>query len=283
MFGRKTQSGFQGGAFIVLQVIRGCNIAVLAAVMAVSVIMMVFAKMPNAFQFFNDVSLAFVVLVAGVLLWTEIPVSKGKKFITNNWPAFGENRGFTWLGIAMILIGCHHLGALSNSTYNNKDVPFQVWQAIMGSGIISIAFGITNIITSFLFSNRAHGVSAREIRRDGATTLDVNFTEEYESYRSNSVRKEKKNRITKLFGRGGSKPKISHPIAGHSMPDDVEYGHNDDLPFDNIPVDNRSSPIIPEVKRPPTALHPAFQNRSRSITSRYSEASHLDRFAENKF
>ncbi|KAI4860805.1 hypothetical protein F4820DRAFT_93625 [Hypoxylon rubiginosum] len=288
MLGGKTRSGFQGGAFIILQVIRCCNVAVLAAVMAVSVIMMIFAKMPNGFQFFNDVSLAFVILVAGLLLWTEIPVKTGKKFITDNWPAFGENRGFTWLGIAMILIGCHHLGALSNSTYNNKDVPFQVWQAIMGAGIIAIAFGVTNVIASWIFSNRAHGVSAREIRRDGATTLDVNFTEEYESYRSNSVRKEKKaNRITKLFGRGGAKPKISHPISGHPMPEDVEYGHNDshndDLPFDNVPIDNRSSPIIPEVKRPPTALHPAFHTGSRSISSRYSEASHLDRFAENKF
>ncbi|KAI1766586.1 hypothetical protein GGR53DRAFT_202515 [Hypoxylon sp. FL1150] len=284
MFGGKTSSGFQGPAFIILQVIRCCNIAVLLAVMAVSVIMMVYAKMPNGFQFFNDVSLAFVLLVAGLLLWTEIPVDTGKKFITANWPAFGENRGFTWLGITMILIGCHHLGALSNSTYNNKDVPFQVWQAIMGSGIIAIAFGVTNVITSFIFSNRAHGVSAREIRRDGATTLDVNYTEEYESYRSNSVRKEKKgNRITRLFGKGGSKPKISQPISSYpTQNDDVEYGRPDDLPMAHASVDSRSSPIIPEVRRPPTALHPALAG-TRSISSRYSEASHLDRFADNKF
>ncbi|KAI0181357.1 hypothetical protein GGR52DRAFT_31785 [Hypoxylon sp. FL1284] len=283
MLGGKTKSGFQGGAFIILQVIRGCNIAVFLAVMAVAVLMMIYAKMPTAFQFFNDVSLAFVLLVAGLLLYTEVPLDYGKAFITTNWPAFGETRGFTWLGIAQILIGCHHLGALSTNTYNNENVPFQVWQAIMGSGIIAIAFGITNIITSFIFSNRAHGVSAREIRRDGATTLDVNFAEEYDSYRSNSVRKEKKlNRITKLFAKG-SKPKISQPIAHHPIQDDLEYGHNDEVAFDEVPIDNRSSPIIPDVKRPPTALHPAFQTGARSITSRYSEASHLDRFENNKF
>ncbi|KAI1481245.1 hypothetical protein F4774DRAFT_45534 [Daldinia eschscholtzii] len=267
--GIKSSSGFQGSAFIILQVIRACNLAVLLAVIFVSGIMMYFAKMPNGFQFFNDVSLAFVIAVAGLLFWSELPIKTGKAMITRNWPAIGEDRGFTWLGIAMILIGCHHLGALSNKTYANEDVPFQVWQAIMASGIIAIAFGVTNAIASFVFSNKASGVHAREVRNNGATTRDVNFTEEYDSYRSNSVRKEKTKSRFSIFARG--KPKISHPI-----PQDVEYGHSED----HLPIDDRSSPIIPDVKRPPTALHPAYNAGSRS--SRYSEASHLDRFGENR-
>ncbi|KAI1373734.1 hypothetical protein F4677DRAFT_448027 [Hypoxylon crocopeplum] len=269
MFGLKTGSGFQGSAFIVLQVIRCCNVAVLLAVMFVSGIMMYFAKMPNGFQFFNDISLAFVVAVAGLLLYTELPFNWGKAMIGGNWPVIGEDRGFTWLGISMLLMGSHHLGALSSDTYNNKDVPFQVWQAILGSGIIAIAFGVTNIIASFVFSNRANGVHAREVRRNGATTRDVNFTEEYDSYRSNSVRKEKTR--SKWFLGKGNKPKISHPITN-----DVEYGRHSD----ELPIVDRSSPIIPDMKRPPTALHPAFIAGSRS--SRYSEASHLDRFGENR-
>ncbi|KAI2634207.1 hypothetical protein GGS26DRAFT_36161 [Hypomontagnella submonticulosa] len=269
MLGIKTRSGFQGSAFIILQVIRCCNIAVLLAVMFVSGIMMFFAKMPNGFQFFNDVSLSFVTTVAGLLLYTELPVKYGKETIGRNWPAIGEGRGFTWLGISMILMGCHHLGALSNDTYNNKDVPFQVWQAIMGSGIIAIAFGVTNVIASLVFSNRASGVYAREVRNNGATTRDVNFTEEYNSYRSNSIRKEKpgfRQSMMQFMGKD-KKPKISPPMPAH----DEEYGYPDELP-----IDNRSSPVMPDVKRPPTALHPAFNAGSRS--SRYSEASHLDRF-----
>ncbi|KAI0852108.1 hypothetical protein F5Y00DRAFT_228671 [Daldinia vernicosa] len=271
IMGFKSSSGFQGSAFIILQVIRACNLAVLLAVIFVSGIMMFFAKMPNGFQFFNDVSLAFVIAVAGLLFWTELPIKMGKAMINRNWPAIGEDRGFTWLGIAMILMGCHHLGALSNDTYNNEDVPFQVWQAIMASGIIAIAFGVTNVIASLVFSNRASGVHAREVRNNGATTRDVNFTEEYDSYRSNSIRKEKAKSRFSIFNRGNSKPKISHPITH-----DVEYGACDD----QLPIDDRSSPIIPDVKRPPTALHPAYNAGSRS--SRYSEASHLDRFGENR-
>ncbi|KAI1388752.1 uncharacterized protein F4822DRAFT_429368 [Hypoxylon trugodes] len=268
MLGVKSQSGFQGSAFIILQVIRCCNIAVLLAIIFVSGVMMYFAKMPNGFQFFNDVSLAFVIGISGLLLWTELPIEFGKEMIGRNWPVISEARGFTWLGISMILMGSHHLGALSNDTYNNKDVPFQVWQAILGTGIISIAFGVTNIISSLIFSNKKDGVHAREVRNKGATTQDVIFHEEYESYRSNSIRKEKPKTRSFFFGKGDAKPKISHPIAVH----DIEHGHGDELPM----VDDRSSPIIPDVKRPPTALHPAYNAGSRS--SRYSEASHLDRF-----
>ncbi|KAI2610975.1 uncharacterized protein GGS25DRAFT_519278 [Hypoxylon fragiforme] len=270
MVGIKSGSGFQGSAYVILQVIRYCNIAVLLAVIFVSGVMMYFAKMPNGFQFFNDVSLAFVIAVAGLLLWTELPINLGKRIIAENWPVIGENRGFTWLGVAMILMGSHHLGALSNDTYNNKNVPFQAWQAIMGSGIIAIAFGVTNILASLIFSNRTNGVHAREVRSNGATTRDVNFTEEYDSYRSNSIRKEKTKSLW-FLGKGAAKPKISHPITR-----DVEYGQDDQLPI----VDDRSSPIIPDVKRPPTALHPAYNAGSRA--SRYSEASHLDRFTENR-
>ncbi|OTB04132.1 hypothetical protein M426DRAFT_320978 [Hypoxylon sp. CI-4A] len=278
MLGIKTTSGFQGSAFIVLQVIRCCNIAVLLAIIFVSGLMMYFAKMPNGFQFFNDVSLAFVIAVAGLLLWTELPFNMGKEIIGRNWPVLGEDRGFTWFGLVMVLMGGHLLGALSNDTYKNKNVPFQVWQAIMGVGIIAIAFGATNIIASLLFSNRASNVHAREIRNNGATTRDVDFTEESLSYSNDSIRKEKRKSRwpfgPKADAKPDIKPKISHPITR-----DVEYGHNDDAA-----IDTRSSPIIPEIKRPPTALHPMYLNAhaNDNRSSYYSEASHLERFGDNR-
>ncbi|KAL7623855.1 hypothetical protein AAE478_005411 [Parahypoxylon ruwenzoriense] len=272
MVGIKTGSGSQGHAYIILQVIRCSNVAVLFAVIFVSILMMVFAKMPNGYQFFNDVSLAFVSVVAGVLIWSELPVKAGQQIIKDFWPVLGDQHGFTWLGISMILMGSHHLGALSRDTYMNKDVPFQIWQAIMGSGIIAIAFGVTNIFASIVFKNRNSNLSARQVRINGATTENAYYRDgELASYHSSSIRKEKpskekQSRRTLFFGKGDSKPKISHPIVH-----DLEYGATDELP-----IDDRSSPIIPDVKRPPTALHPAYNAGSRS--SRYSEASHLDRF-----
>ncbi|KAI1083912.1 hypothetical protein F5B20DRAFT_357765 [Whalleya microplaca] len=263
MAGIKTRTGFQGHAYIILQIIRCCNIAVLLAVMVVSGIMMYFGKMPNGFQFFNDITLAFVIVVAGLLIWTEIPVSYGQEAIAANWPAFGDKRGFTWLGIAMILMGCHHLGALSRDTFN-KDAPFQVWQAIMGSGILALSFGFTNIFASLAFRNKHSGVRAREIRKQGAITQDVSFVPEHDSYRSDSIRKEKR-KTFRLFGKS-EKPQISHPIAH-----DLEQGP------DELPGDDRRSPVMPGIQRPPTALHP--MNRA---TSFYSEASHIDRFADNR-
>ncbi|KAI1506545.1 hypothetical protein F5X99DRAFT_7313 [Biscogniauxia marginata] len=284
MFGKKGGSGFQGHAYIILQVIRCCNVAVFLATMIACVLMMIFAKMPNGYQFFGDVSLAFVLVVAGVLAYTEIGAGPGQKLITSTWPVLGIKRGFTWLGISMFLIGCHLLGALSDDTYTDDSVPAQVGQVIMGAGIIALAFGIINVLTSFAFKNRDSGVSAREVRNNGAITQDVTYRDDYSSHRSNSVRKEKKGkkekkekkerRRTSIFDFAKDrKPKISRPI-----PRDIEQGY-DECRYDECP-DDRSSPIIPDVQRPPSALHPAF-NTGRKF-SHYSEASHIDRFAENR-
>ncbi|KAI1633945.1 hypothetical protein F4809DRAFT_652241 [Biscogniauxia mediterranea] len=268
MFGKKSESGFQGHAYIILQVIRCCNVAVLLAAMVACALMMIFAKMPNGYQFFGDVSLAFVLVVAGVLAYAEVGIGPGQELIAKTWPVLGPHRGFSWLGISIFLIGCHLLGALSDDTYTNDSVPSQVAQVIMGAGIISLAFGVINVLASFAFRNRQSGVRAREIRNNGAITSNVSYRDDYSSsHRSNSVRKEKRRTSIWAYAKN-RKPKISRPI-----PQDVEQGCGD------CPED-RSSPIIPEVQRPPTVMHPLF-NSGRQF-SHYSEASHIDRFAENR-
>ncbi|KAI5862353.1 hypothetical protein GGS23DRAFT_605662 [Durotheca rogersii] len=268
----KSGPGFQGHAYIILQVIRACNIAVLFAVIFTSGLMMAFAKMPNGFQFFDDVSHAFVVAVAGLLIWSELPIEKGQALIRGFWPVLGPNHGFTWLGVSMILMGSHLLGALSDDTYTNEHVPFQIWQVIMGSGIIAIAFGVTNVVASIIFRNRKNNYSAREVRDRGATNENAYYANEYDSYRSNSIHKEKPSMIKRISTMAGlgSKPKISHPI-----PQDVESGAVGD---EHTAAEDRGSPIVPGIQRPPTAMHPAYNRESRS--SRYSEASHLKRWGE---
>ncbi|KAI1167223.1 hypothetical protein F5B18DRAFT_479977 [Nemania serpens] len=262
MFG-KNNSGFQGHAYIILQVIRFCNVAVLLAVMVASVLMLVFAKLPNGFQFFADVVHALVFFFAALLIFTEVGLwGKGQAFVARAWPMLGPDRGFTGLGAIMVLIGCHTLGNLSNGVYTEDGVPLQIPQVIIGAGIISLAFGFTNIIASLLFKNEK--VRAREVRQAGATTRDVNFNDNYSS-RSDSTRK----------------PNISGPISGPMpMPanDTFRQAPAEYFPDDNKSVtsyDSRHSPIMPTISRPPSALHP--MNR----VTHYSEASHIDRFGTN--
>ncbi|KAI1132163.1 hypothetical protein F5Y10DRAFT_6542 [Nemania abortiva] len=262
MFG-KNNSGFQGHAYIILQVIRFCNVAVLLAVMVASVLMLIFAKLPNGFQFFADIVHALVFFFAGLLIFTEIGLwGKGQAFVARAWPMLGPDRGFTGLGAIMILIGCHLLGGLNSGLYSEAGVPSQIPQVIIGAGIVTITFGFTNVIASLLFKNEQ--VRAREVRQAGATTRDVNFNDNYSS-RANSTRK----------------PNISGPISG-PMPmsggDTFEHGAADYYGDDDKSVtsyDTRHSPIMPEISRPPTAMHPA--NR----VTHYSEASHIDRFGNS--
>jgi hypothetical protein len=265
MFGMK--GSFQGHAYIILQVIRFCNVAVLLAVMVASVLMLIFAKLPNGFQFFADIVHALVFFCAGILIFTEIGLwGKGQNFIAEAWPMLGPKRGFTGLGAIMILVGCHLLSGLSSGTYTSDGVPSQISQVIIGAGIISLAFGFTNIFASLAFSS-GH-VRAREVRQAGATTRDVVFNDDYSS-RSNSTRK--------------GKPDISGPMpsGGRFQEDHMDYYGDDKFA---APVDTRHSPIMPQLSRPPTAMHPANRDRVVSndrVVSTYSEASHIDRFGHS--
>lgn len=252
MFGVNKSPRVQGHAYIILQVIRFCNVAVLLAVMVASVLMLIFAKLPNGFQFFADVVHALVFFFAGLLIFTEIGAwQKGQDIIEKAWPMLGSSKGFTGLGAIMVLIGCHLLGGLNSGIYTDDSVPSQIPQVIIGSGIISLAFGFTNIIASLAF--RSGETRARAIRMAGATAQPNIYQG---SSRSNSARM----------------PNISAPMPAMEDDDHLPsmnyYGDSKSISS----VDSRHSPIVPEISRPATALHPA--NR----ITHYSEASHINRF-----
>ncbi|KAI2642078.1 hypothetical protein GGS21DRAFT_289376 [Xylaria nigripes] len=249
----RSNAGLQGYAYIILQVIRFCNVAALLAVMVASVLMLIFAKLPNGFQFFADVIHGVVFFCAALLMFTEIGAwGKGQAFIASAWPMLGPDRGFSGLGVVMVVIGCHLLGGLSSGTYTAADVPSQIPQVIIGSGIINVAFGVTNIFASLMF--RGEKVRAREVRHAGATTRNYTFNDNI-STRSNSARK------AQISG--------PMPIQDDYLPNANPVSYDDD----KSSFDDRNSPIVPGVSRPDTALHPM----NRRI-SHYSETSHIDRF-----
>jgi hypothetical protein len=274
MFKFRDNSGFHGSGYIVLNVLRALNIVILTLVAAASALMMVFAKFPNAYQLFADVTLFFIICVCGLLILSEIPGTFLKSWIARTWPVFGEGHGFTWLGTSMIMMGCHTLGALSHEPFTAKKVGKPVWQVIMAAGILAITFGFFNITCSFLFKDGAGKRSAREVRQDGATPSLYKGTDDYSSTRSPSVRDEKhekrRTRFSRMLPKFGTKPAISHPMPQH----DIEHGASE--PVEDL--QDRSSPVVPGVQRPPTAMHPYHFGGRRS--SYYSEASHIDRFGD---
>ncbi|KAI1266153.1 hypothetical protein F5Y18DRAFT_22539 [Xylariaceae sp. FL1019] len=256
MLGFKSNSDFQGHAYIVLQVMRFCNVAVLLAVEAATVLMLIYAKLPNGFQFFADAVHALVFVFAGLLIFTEIGFwETGMNFVESAYPMLGNDRGFTGLGAIMALIGCHLLGGLASTTYTNDSVPSQVPQVVLGVGIVTLAFGIFNIIASLLFRNRAGDMRARKVRAEGAiskprSASGTSGTSEYS--RSNSVKK-----ISGPIPHGDLEAQ-HHGYYGGGDSDDKSSAYGTDL---------SRSPVAPQIQRPPSALHPINRNTHYSAAT----------------
>lgn len=290
MFNITSSSGGKGSGYIILNVVRVLNIIVLTTVAAASVVFMVVGKMPDGFTFFNDISLAFVVVSSIILVISEIDWKYNGFFngwIEDNFPVISSHRGFTWLGAAMIILGSHTLGRLSDPRNSPKTMTLPLWRLCIGAGILAIIFGFVNTLLSWLFKG-PDGQNARGIRKNGATNSLEQLPEEgYSSHRTNSVKsnksvhKEKKRRT--FFGRANkqasesqsalnSRPTISHPIPQDQYHHDLEKGYPRDDEEESI--ESRRSPIMPDVIRPPQATHPIFRNSLKA----YSVASHIDRY-----
>ncbi|KAI0137301.1 hypothetical protein BJ170DRAFT_54270 [Xylariales sp. AK1849] len=246
----------KGFGYVILNVIRFINFIVLGLIAASSFLLMFVAKMPNAFTFFNDVSLAFIMGVCFLLCASE---ACQLNWINNNWPAIGSERGFTWLGFAMIILGSHTLGQLSDDRNSVANMGLPFWRASLAAGVLAIFFGFVNIMMSWWYGSK-NGANARRVRRDGESADNIAWPDKDFSSHTSSIRKEKGRSVFAKFGRG--KPKISQPI-----PHDSEQG------FGERPIEDRGSPVMPGIQRPPTLAHPVFRP-----TSEYSEASNVNRF-----
>ncbi|PKS06953.1 hypothetical protein jhhlp_005549 [Lomentospora prolificans] len=265
-------SAIRGLGHLILNILRACNIITLLSVAVVAWIMIVMTGIRNQFFFFDAASHFFTSCIAILLIISEVNLLK--PYFAKHWPVLSNQHGFTWLGMAMIVMGCHVLGNLNKSATSPQTVGAPIHRLILATGILALTFGVANIASSFLFCDRKNNINARMIRNDGnlaASTAKGHHDEDVISHRSNSVRhndveEEKSNRWTRRFTfAGGRRLKISRPIP--QQPDmEAQYPVED---WRN----SRSSPILPEIKRPDTALHPM-----NTGVSRYSEVSHLPRF-----
>lgn len=245
----------KGWGFVALNVVRACNIIVLATIAVSSAVLMVVAKMPNGYTFFADISMAFLVSTCFFLGLSEIGV--WGSWFNRNWPAFGPGRGLTWLGFSLLMMGSHVLGKLSDDRYTQDKMGVIFWNVCMAAGILSFVFGFTNVFMSWFFGKR-QGRNVRTFRSTGAIEPDEPWHDDsYSTKASRSTHEERpKSKWTNKFSKRLSQ--ISSPFASA----DAEKGY---------PPVNRGSPIAPEIQRPPTLQHPFHRRGSLA----YSEASHL--------
>ncbi|KAK3985770.1 hypothetical protein QBC44DRAFT_384556 [Cladorrhinum sp. PSN332] len=284
MFNLMQNSKLRGSGHLVLNALRALTVVGLVVVMAASWAMIVLSGITGHFDFFDTISHFFVFAISVVLVISELGLFK--PWFSRNFPILGPEHSLGWLGLALVIIGCDILADLIKPAYEIENIGLAIWRLVLSAGILSITFGVFNMVASVIFRDGSNGINARQIRSDGTLAAPANNKEYYDGYsgdyipsqysRSNSLRRrdeedavvmddeEKRpsafKRLTTNFKFGKSRPQISDPIPQDPMPDTYN---------------NRSSPIVPGIQRPATALHPAHTGGSRY--SKYSEA-HMDRF-----
>jgi hypothetical protein len=249
-------AGSKGLGFIALNVVRAINMIVLATIAVSSAVLMVVAKMPNGFTFFSDVSLTFLITVCFFLGLSEIGI--WQNWFARHWPAFGPERGLTWLGFSMLMMGSHTLGKLSDDRYSTDKMGNIFWNVCLAAGILAIIFGFVNVFMSWWFGRR-QGLSVRKLRSDGKMEPIEPFPDDTNaSSRSNSVPQEKTKSM--LPWRKSKKPQISHPISDTTCYDEEK----------GAPLEDRGSPIAPGIQRPLTNLHPMYNHLGPSTDRIYT-------------
>lgn len=284
MFSLGENSKVLGAGHLILNALRALTMIGLTAVMTASWAMIVLSIIKGHFDFFDTISHFFVFLISAFLFVSELSLKYFRGWYARNWPVLSPEHSLAWLGVAQIVIGCQVLGDLVKPAYTIGTIGLAFWRVIVAAGILALTFGFFNIIASVIFRVPEQRITARQIRSHGslapqasAKGIDDVFSRDFPSHRDkfsgpgyfkeageedepSGVR-----RLTRVFNPKNlnfrrSRIQISKPIPQDL---DCERGGGG--------LD-RASPIIPEIQRPPTVLHPAFTG-----SSRYSEAN-MSRF-----
>ncbi|KAK1754570.1 hypothetical protein QBC47DRAFT_221012 [Echria macrotheca] len=292
-------SKVRGSGHLILNALRALTIVGLGTIMVACWAMIVISGLTKHFDFFDTISHFFIFGVSVFLVISEVNLFSN--YFANNWPVLSPTHSLAWLGLAMVMIGCQILGDLVKPAYAQDNLGLPIWRLVLAAGILSITFGVSNMAVSVVFRDSSQRITARQIRSDGNLAApafkDPGYdTSSYTSYPtrdnysqrsgSGSLRQKEEEerpsaarRITRMLNPKNlnfrkSRPQISAPMplggSGGGFSPDVEHGASDHF-------NDRASPIIPAVQRPPTALHPAFTG-----SSRYS-AAHMSQFPNEKF
>lgn len=262
MFNLVSNATSRGTAHLILNAIRACNIITLLAIAVVSWVMIVMTAIRGTFFFFKAASYFFASVAAVALILTEL--SLFKPYVRRTWPTFSPAHGLAWLGTAMVVMGCQVMGNLNEPAIQPGKIGKELHSLVLATGTLALTFGVLNIASSILFADRKEGINARMIRSDGNLAASSAESDKV----SDLAEKRASHRWTKRFTfTNAHRLKISRPIPQPQQDVESQYAGEEDWRGD------RTSPIVPDVKRPDTALHPLHTGLSR-----YSEVSHMNRF-----
>ncbi|RMY49920.1 hypothetical protein D0865_07208 [Hortaea werneckii] len=158
-----------GSGYIILNCIRGLNIIGLLALISASVIMLIRTSTSSKFFFFDAVSQVATAFVCVFLLVSEL--SLFRSYFARNWPLLSQGHGFVALALAMIVLGVNMLANLNKERASQEALGLSFWRVVIASGIIVFVLGFINLVASYVFCDRAQGITARQVRAKGAMAI----------------------------------------------------------------------------------------------------------------
>ncbi|GAB1729417.1 hypothetical protein NU195Hw_Modified_152t1 [Hortaea werneckii] len=158
-----------GSGYIILNCIRGLNVIGFLAAMCASVIMLIKTSTSSKFFFFDAVSQITTAFICVFLLVSEL--SLFRSYFARNWPLLSQGHGFVALALSMIILGVNMLANLNKQSTSQEALGLPFWRIIVASGIIAFVLGFINLVASYVFCDRAQGITARQVRAKGVVAI----------------------------------------------------------------------------------------------------------------
>ncbi|KAJ5483574.1 hypothetical protein N7530_002820 [Penicillium desertorum] len=249
----RLRESLAGPGYVILNVIRVLNIITFMDLIAACAVLLAKIDMLNSFFFFEAVTHAVVALVSLFMIISELPVLQS--YFDSHWPMFGQESSFYSLGGIMMILGVATLGNLNTKAMTQETIGMTFWRIIISAGVLAMIVSVVNVVASYIFSDPETGVSARQVRVDGAVApqkamsrtsshrtlhLSMKREETLPTYtRQNPVKRATK-RLTGRFPL-----KISKPV-------------NPTLVEENDAASSKYSRDSAEIRPPDLAHHPAM-------------------------
>ena len=178
----------------------------------------------------------------------------------------------------MIALGFNILGNLNKAATSVQTLGLPLWRVVISAGILSSLAGLLNVIATCIFCNRHLGITGRQVRSHGAA-IPGSKESVSKSFRlnSDSIRRAPSTALPSYNAAPDERRKTRFPFRFPiSISKPIPNDPNQFAKWEG----SRSSPVAPDLQRPPTALHP--MNRPEDVpsyprSSTYSEA-HMSRF-----
>jgi len=263
------KKSFNGSGYIVLNIIRACNIITLLAIVAASMVMLVKTFVVSKFFFFDGVSHVITgclackfcsplpilnqLLTRTIVALVITEIGMFRRYIANNWPLLSPASGFITLGVLMIILGISILGNLNKTATSQESLGGTFWRLTIASGIVVSIMGVVNLFATYMFRNKDLDITARQVRAHGSTAPQKVYISPSTS-RSSPRRSFHLNRRsasdTLPSYRTDNQPRYQPRNVSAPMPATSPVHKADD------PV-----PVVNGIQRPDLAAHPAFQGQ----------------------